>query len=130
MRSSVRLSTKNPRPFSDFGHRFSVSGRLGRPGYALLACLLLAVPALPQAPSSTPNSRDKAASSDDIVSRAEDAIARKDFSGALPLLEQATAHYANDYRAWYDLGFAYNQLGRRDDAISAYRHSVAANPNV
>lgn len=64
------------------------------------------------------------------VTQAETAIEKKDYAAAEQLLQQAVAQHADDYRAWFDLGFVRNALGRKDEAIAAYRKSVAANPKV
>src|SRR5512146_45373 len=64
------------------------------------------------------------------VAQAEAAIEKRDYAAAERLLKQAVAEHADDYRAWFDLGFVLNALGRKDDAIAAYRKSVAANPKV
>jgi tetratricopeptide (TPR) repeat protein len=64
------------------------------------------------------------------VAQAEAAIDKKDYAAAEPLLKQAVAEHADDYRAWFDLGFVLNALGRKDDAVAAYRKSVTANPKV
>ena len=37
---------------------------------------------------------------------------------------------AGNFQAWFDLGYVDNALGKKDDAIAAYRKSVAAKPNV
>jgi len=64
------------------------------------------------------------------VDKAEEAIARKDYAAAEPLLRSATAEDPKDYRAWFDLGFVLSATGRRDLAISAYRNSIGAKADV
>jgi Flp pilus assembly protein TadD len=64
------------------------------------------------------------------VRQAEAAITKKDYAAALPLLDQATQRNEKNYLAWFDLGFVLNALGRNEDAIAAYRKSVAAKPDV
>jgi len=64
------------------------------------------------------------------ITRAEDAIQKKDFAAAEPLLKKAIAADPKNYQAWFDLGFVYNRLGRQPDSIHAYRQSVAAKPDV
>lgn len=64
------------------------------------------------------------------ITRAEDAIQKKDFAGAEPLLKKALASDPKNYQAWFDLGFVYNRLGREAESIHAYRQSVAAKPDV
>ena len=62
--------------------------------------------------------------------RAESAIEKKDYLTAEPLLKKVVADDPQNFAAWFDLGFIYNALGRTDDAIAAYRKSVAAKPDV
>jgi tetratricopeptide (TPR) repeat protein len=62
--------------------------------------------------------------------QAESAIEKKDYTTAEPLLKKVVADDPQNFAAWFDLGFVYNALGRTDDAIAAYRKSVAAKPGV
>ena len=64
------------------------------------------------------------------IAQAEDAIQKGDFAGAETLLNAALAKDANNYTAWFDLGFVLNRLGRSEESIAAYRKSVAAKPDV
>jgi tetratricopeptide (TPR) repeat protein len=64
------------------------------------------------------------------LTKAEAAIEKKDFAVAEPLLKKVLIAQANNYQAWFDLGFVYNALGRPEDSISAYRESVKAKPDV
>src|SRR5579871_6559081 len=64
------------------------------------------------------------------VLQAEAAMQRGDFTQAETLLQKAVAAKADDYRAWFDLGFVYNALKRAPEAIAAYRRAVAAKPDV
>lgn len=64
------------------------------------------------------------------VSQAEAAIDKHDYATAESLLKEVTAAHADDYAAWYDLGFVYHSEGKRDDSVAAYRKSVEAKPNV
>jgi len=59
------------------------------------------------------------------LEKAEAAIAQKDFAAAEALLLQETKANPQDFRAWYDLGFVYYQTKRVDQAISAYKRSIA-----
>lgn len=67
---------------------------------------------------------------DDSLARAEAAIEKKDFATAEPLLDQAVKSNPQDFRAWYDLAFVYNATGRPQDAVEAYKKSIAAKPDV
>jgi tetratricopeptide (TPR) repeat protein len=64
------------------------------------------------------------------INEAEQNIDKQDYAAAEALLKQAVAEAPENYSAWYDLGFVYHAMGRRDDSISAYRKSVAAKPDV
>jgi Flp pilus assembly protein TadD len=64
------------------------------------------------------------------IAQAEDAIQKNDFAVAETLLKKALAKDANNYQAWFDLGFVLNRLARTDESIAAYRNSVAAKPDV
>lgn len=64
------------------------------------------------------------------LSAAENAIEKKDYSIAQPLLEKVVAANPSDYQAWFDLGFVHNALGHPEESIAAYRRSVEIKPNV
>jgi Flp pilus assembly protein TadD len=64
------------------------------------------------------------------LTQAESSIEKKDYASAETSLKKILAQAPNNYQAWFDLGFVYNALGRRDDSIAAYRKSVAAKPDV
>src|SRR5947209_16740015 len=63
-----------------------------------------------------------------FILQAEEALQKQDYSVAEPLLQKAVVQNSADYRAWFDLGFVYRATNRREDAIAAYRKSVAINP--
>src|SRR5215467_9267967 len=64
------------------------------------------------------------------LTQAEDALEKRDFATAQPLLEKVVAANAANYQAWFDLGFLYNAQGKQAESIAAYRKSVAAKPDV
>ncbi|MGH9492774.1 MAG: tetratricopeptide repeat protein, partial [Terriglobales bacterium] len=64
------------------------------------------------------------------VAEAEAAMEKKEWAAAERELRHVVAKDAKNYRAWFDLGFVFNQTGRRPEAIDAYRKSVAAKPDV
>ena len=64
------------------------------------------------------------------LAEAESAIEKRDFAAAEPLLQKVVAANPASFQAWYDLGFVYNALDRREESIAAYRKSVAAKPDV
>ena len=65
-----------------------------------------------------------------LLSEAEADIDKQDYAGAEPLLKKFVEAHPDSYSAWYDLGFVYHGLARKDDSIAAYRKSVAAKPDV
>jgi tetratricopeptide (TPR) repeat protein len=64
------------------------------------------------------------------LTQAEGAIEKKDYATAETSLKEIVQRDPKNYLAWFDLGFVYNALGKREDSISAYRKSVAAKPDV
>lgn len=64
------------------------------------------------------------------LAHAEAAMDKRDYATAEPLLKKVVDHNAANFRAWFDLGFVENAIGRPDDAIAAYRKAVAAKPDV
>ena len=64
------------------------------------------------------------------LTQAESAIEKKDYATAETSLKEVVQRDPKNYLAWFDLGFVYNALGKREDSISAYRKSVAAKPDV
>jgi tetratricopeptide (TPR) repeat protein len=61
---------------------------------------------------------------------AEAAIEKRDYPRAESLLDEVVKSSPANYQAWFDLGFVYHASGRAGDAISAYRTSVEAKPDV
>ncbi|MGA8868664.1 MAG: tetratricopeptide repeat protein, partial [Candidatus Sulfotelmatobacter sp.] len=64
------------------------------------------------------------------LTQAENAIQRRNYAAAEPLLHQAIDRDPKNYVAWFDLGYVENALGKIDESIAAYRKSVAAKPDV
>ena len=64
------------------------------------------------------------------LTQAESAIEKRDYATAEPLLKKVVDADPNNFQAWFDLGFVYNELGNAPDSIAAYRKSVAAKPDV
>lgn len=64
------------------------------------------------------------------IAQAESAIEKKDYATAEKVLQAYVPKNATDFRAWYDLGYLYSATGRDQEAIAAYRKSVAAKPDV
>ena len=64
------------------------------------------------------------------LTQAEDAIQKRDYAAAEPLLRKVVDHDPGNYVAWFDLGFLENAVGKVDESIAAYRKSVEAKPDV
>jgi tetratricopeptide (TPR) repeat protein len=64
------------------------------------------------------------------LTQAEDAIQKRDYVAAEPLLRKVVDHEPGNYVAWFDLGFLENAVGKVDESIAAYRKSVEAKPDV
>ena len=65
-----------------------------------------------------------------MLAEAESDLDKQDYVSAEPLLKKYVEAKSDNYAAWYDLGFVYHQLGKRDDSIAAYRKSVSVRPDV
>jgi tetratricopeptide (TPR) repeat protein len=61
---------------------------------------------------------------------AETDIDKQDYDSAEPLLKQYLEDHPESYSAWYDLGYVFHGMGKNEDAIAAYRKSVAAKPDL
>jgi tetratricopeptide (TPR) repeat protein len=66
----------------------------------------------------------------DELAQAEGDIERGDYANAEILLKKYLEAQSENYAAWYDLGFLYHQLGRREESIAAYRKSVSSKSSV
>ena len=102
---------------------------------ALTAMLLLAVPALAfqQSGQTVRHHRVEEPADEALapeVEQAEAALQKQDYATAENLLKKAITANQADYRAWFDLGFLYNQTKRPDDAVAAYGNSVALKADV
>lgn len=65
-----------------------------------------------------------------LLDQAEPLLAKGDYSSAEPLLQKATAKDPKSYAAWYDLGYAEQELGHTADAIADYKRSIELDPKV
>ncbi len=59
------------------------------------------------------------------LANAESDLAKQDYTSAEPLLKEYAAAHPENYSVWYDLGYLYHATGKSDEAIAAYRKSVA-----
>ena len=66
----------------------------------------------------------------DQLAEAESDIEKRDYANAELLLKKYLEAQSENYAAWYDVGFLYHELGRREESIAAYRKSVSAKPDV
>jgi tetratricopeptide (TPR) repeat protein len=105
---------------------------LGIGGFALLAVVLPSV-SVAQDTGQTVRHHKVAVEDSSFppeLTQAENDIEKKDYAAAEPLLNKVVSSDASNYQAWFDLGFVDNALGKTDEAIAAYRKSVAAKPDV
>src|SRR5579883_593941 len=65
-----------------------------------------------------------------LVDEAENDFAKNDFASAETKLNEVVKADPEDYRAWYDLGFAERALGKNAAAISAYKKAIELNPDL
>lgn len=65
-----------------------------------------------------------------MLAEAEGDLDKQEYASAEALLKKYIEVHSDNYAAWYDLGFAYHRLGKRDESIAAYRKSVSAKPDV
>ncbi len=98
----------------------------------LCGVALLAAAALAQSSGQTVRHHQiaEASSVPPELTQAEDAIEKRDYSTAAPLLEKVVVADPVNFQAWFDLGFVDNALGKTQESIAAYRKSVAAKPDV
>ncbi len=82
-------------------------------------------PAQPQQSSSS--SADPLAP---LLAQAQDALDRKDFAAAIPLLEKIAVAKPHDALPHFELGFAYSSLKKNPEAIAEYRRAIAIDPQL
>src|SRR5437764_11207193 len=95
---------------------------------ASLTLCLLASAACAQSSGTTVRHRrvtQESSGTSPLVLEAEAALEKQDWVTAEARLKSATAASPNDYQAWYYLGYVYAQTQRPDDAVDAYRRSIA-----
>lgn len=66
----------------------------------------------------------------EAIVKAEKAIEAKDYTTALALLKEQTAKDPQNYRAWFDIAYAYTMMGERAQAIAAYRKTLEVRPQL
>jgi tetratricopeptide (TPR) repeat protein len=65
-----------------------------------------------------------------MLDQAEALLAKRNYSAAQPLLQQATANDPKSYQAWYDLAYCEQALNHNSEALTAYKKSLEINPKV
>jgi len=65
-----------------------------------------------------------------LLDQAEALLAKGDYSGAQPLLEQATIKDPRSYQAWYDLGYCEQALNHDAEALTEYKKSLEINSKI
>ena len=109
--------------------------------FVLIAFLAPIFPSalFPQTPPRTPsNSQSRPqqtspSNSDSLVpllAQAQDALDRKDFAAAIPLLEKISAAKPTEAMPHFELGFAYSGLNKNPEAIAQYRQAIALDPKL
>ncbi len=65
-----------------------------------------------------------------LLSQAQEALDRKDFAAAIPLLEKIAAAKPGDALPHFELGFAYSGLKKNEEAIAEYRRAISLDPKL
>src|SRR5690242_1868425 len=65
-----------------------------------------------------------------LLAQAQDALDRKDFAAAIPLLEKIAAAKPADALPHFELGFAYTGLKKNPEAIAEYRRAISLDPKL
>jgi tetratricopeptide (TPR) repeat protein len=65
-----------------------------------------------------------------LAAQAQQALDRKDYESAIPLLQQLIAQKPDEALPHFELGYAYSELKRYDDAATAYRRAVELDPKL
>ena len=101
-------------------------------GIALLPPFVLAI-ALPPlgAQTKTPlGPRPPAADIPSLLQAAEQALDRKDYVAAVPPLKKAAEAQPDNAAVWFNLGYAYSELGHYSDAVTAYQKALELQPDL
>jgi tetratricopeptide (TPR) repeat protein len=87
--------------------------------------LFVAMLARAQAPQQAP-----AQAVDPLLQQADAALNKKDYAAATQALETYLAKNPADYRAEFNLAYAYSLMGRRAEAIAHYQNVIAREPDL
>ena len=63
-----------------------------------------------------------------LLAQAQDALNRKDYAAAVPLLEKVVAAKPSDALPHFDLGVAYSELQKNPQAIAEFRQAISLDP--
>ena len=99
----------------------------------LATVFLVAMLARAQAPRQAPQQATAQApqqSVDPLLQQADAALNKKDYAAAAQALETYLAKTPADYRAEFNLAYAYSLMGRRAEAIALYQNVIAREPDL
>jgi Flp pilus assembly protein TadD len=65
-----------------------------------------------------------------LLTQAQDALDRKDFAAAIPLLEKIAAAKPTEAMPHFELGFAYSGLNKNPEAVAEYRQATSLDPKL
>ncbi|MFZ0038064.1 MAG: tetratricopeptide repeat protein [Candidatus Acidiferrales bacterium] len=70
------------------------------------------------------------AASRETIAKAEAAMDRKDFAGAVQICTDYLDNYPDNAAVHFQLGYAYSALGKPDDAEDEYRNAIEIDPKM
>lgn len=65
-----------------------------------------------------------------LAAQAQQALDRKDYESAIPLLQQIITQKPDEALPHFELGYAYSELKHNDDAATAYRRAIELDPKL
>jgi tetratricopeptide (TPR) repeat protein len=65
-----------------------------------------------------------------LIAQAQQALDKQDFNAAIPLLQKIEMERPDEPLPHFELGYAYSELKRNDDAIKEYRRSLELDPTL
>src|SRR5439155_5456105 len=101
-------------------------------GIALLLPLPLAIAVPPLGAQTKPplGPRPPAADIPSLLQAAEQALDRKDYAAAVDPLKKVAKVQPDNAAVWFNLGFAYSEMGQYADAVRAYQMALELQPEV
>jgi len=103
-------------------------------GIAFLACALAAAQNAPRTskppPVKTVPAKPTPPATDALLQDAAAAMERKEYAAAIAPLQSYLAQHPDDATAQFQLGYAYSELQRWDEAKSAYRRAIVLDPKL